>query len=155
MEIIIELPFIKCLLHVRHWPEYFPNITSFNPQDNLVREVLLFRKQSLRHQTISWKSYSLEVEESGFQLRADSKVQCGNVLKPTESFSRCSLMILNSQAQRGRAGTHRGSMTFTLTHEWKSGWRSHHAGYKATPLSHPPQGLEWHRNRIWKNTVVS
>ena len=64
VEIIIELPFIKSLLGTRHWPKYFTNIFSFNPEGGLVREVWLFRTQTLRHDTISWKSYSLEVEKS-------------------------------------------------------------------------------------------
>lgn len=91
VEIIIELPFIKCFLGNRHWPEHFTNIFSFNPQDGLVREVCLFRTQTLRHYTISWKSYSLEVEKPRFELRADSKVQCRNVFKPTESLAMCLL----------------------------------------------------------------
>ena len=64
--------------------------------------------------------------------------------------------LKNSQARRGRDGTHRGSKTFTLTHECKGGWRSHHRpGDRAALLSHPPQNLQWHQNRSRKNTVVS
>lgn len=157
VEIIIELPFIKCLLGTGHWPEYFTNISSFNSQDGLVREIRLFRTHTLRHYTISWMSNSLEVEKSRFELRADSKVQCKKCLQASkESFKVFADFLKNGQAGKGRDGTYRGSMTFTLTPECQGGWRSHqHPGDTAALLSHAPQSLEWHQNRSWENTVVS
>ena len=86
VEITTELPFIKCLLGTRHWPEYFTNISSFNPQDGLVREIWRFRTHTLRQYTVPWMPYSLEVEKSRFELRADSKVQCKKCLQASRVF---------------------------------------------------------------------
>lgn len=158
-EILIELPFIKYLVpmpgnDLSPW-QVLPHLTA-----KIIlwgRYLLLFGKQSWRHQTISWKSYSLEVGDLNSGLNPKSSAE--KSWSQQRGFLRCSPIFFvffgNSHTRRSRDDTHRDSMTFMLTQEWKSGCRGHPTGYRAAPLSLSPQGVEWRLNRIWKNAVVS
>lgn len=71
--------------YARQWPEPLTSITSFNCQDNLVREVFT----TLWETELETSDNFLKVIQLGSgrsELRTESKVQRRKVLKPVEGF---------------------------------------------------------------------